>query len=144
MFKRNVVIWRVIGAVLLLALLVGGGYLVYRAGVAAGIRQAPEMAEVFSNALESGQWPAAGVEGFGYPGGHFYKSVRGHSPFGFFGLLLMAFLFFGLLRFVFFRHRYWGYGPHPMYHGPWKGPWGPWDSEREEEKGAERDESARE
>lgn len=96
-------IFRVIAALLLVAVLAGIGVYVYNAGVAEGI--------------DEGLRIAASADGEGanivYPG--YY-----HRPgFGFFGILLTIlgiFLVFGLLRAAFFGGR-WG--------GPGRGHWGP-------------------
>jgi len=52
---------------------------------------------------------------------------------------LMVFLFFGLMRMIFFRRWMWGYG-HMHGRGPWKGyggPWGPPPWAREEKESEE-------
>ena len=55
MFNRGSFVLRLIGALLLIGLIIGGGVMVYRAGMAQGIAQAPAVAEALSNAAESGQ-----------------------------------------------------------------------------------------
>jgi hypothetical protein len=120
------VLW-LIGALLLIGLLTGGGFMAYRAGVAQGIAQAPEVAEAISQAAENGQVaPIPPMYAYRYTYGWGYPHHFGFFPFGFFGAILFIFFFFGLLRFLFFRP--WGWG-HPGYwrgyHGhPWGGP--PW------------------
>lgn len=138
MFNRGSFVLRLIGVLLLIGLMIGGGVMVYRAGMAQGIAQAPAVAEALSNAAESGQGlslPAYGY-GYGYPG------YRARPHFGFFpfggilGFILFIFLFIGLLRLIFFRPWAWHYGP--MHgRGAWKGhtyPWGipPWEREGKE------------
>ena len=141
-------VWRLIGILLLIGLMVGGGVMAYRAGVAQGIAQAPEVATAIGNAAENAyRVPMS----FNYP--HNYPSYKMH-PRGFFpfggivGLLLFSFIFFGLMRMI-FRPWGWHYG-HMHGRGPWKGSgrhWGgpPWayedkeddnkaDSEKEEDK----------
>ena len=53
MFTRGSFVLRLIGALLLVGLMIGGGVMAYRAGVAQGIAQAPAVAEALSNAVES-------------------------------------------------------------------------------------------
>ncbi len=125
MFTRGSFVLRLLGALLLIGLMIGGGVMAYQAGVAQGIAQAPVVAETLSKAAESGQGLPVPGYGYGYP-------VYGMRPhFGFFpfggilGFILFLFLFFGLLRLVFFRPWAWHYDP--MHgHGPWKGYYGPW------------------
>ena len=109
MFNRGSSVLRLIGALLLVGLMIAGGVMAYRAGVAQGIAQAPAVAEALSNATESGQGLPVPAYGYGYP-------VYGLRPhFGFFpfggilGFILFIFLFFGLLRLI-FRPWAWHYG----------------------------------
>jgi hypothetical protein len=139
MFNRGSFVLRLIGALLLVGLMIGGGVMAYRAGVAQGIAQAPQVATAISNAAESGQplpVPAYGY-GYGYPYYGFHPHF-GFFPFGgIFGIILFFFLFFGLMRLIFFRRWAWGYG-HMHGRGPWKGygyPWGPPPWAREGEGG---------
>lgn len=134
MFERGSFVLRLIGALLLVGLVIAGGVMAYRAGVAHGIAQAPIVAEALSSAAENGQPLPAPVYGYGYP----YYGFRPHFGFfpfgGIFGFILFFFLFFGLLRLIFFRP--WGW--HLYRHGPWKGyggPWGPPPWAREEKEG---------
>lgn len=137
MFNRGSFVLRLIGSLLLVGLMIVGGVMVYRAGVAQGIAQAPAVAEVLSNAVESGQGLSVPAYGYGY--GYPYYGFRPHFGFfpfgGIFGFILFFFLFFGLMRLIFFRRWAWGYG-HMHRHGHWKGygPWGPppWAHEDEE------------
>ena len=139
MFNRGSFVLRLIGALLLVGLMIGGGVMAYRAGVAQGIAQAPQVATAISNAAESGQpllVPAYGY-GYGYPYYGFHPHF-GFFPFGgIFGIILFFFLFFGLMRMIFFRRWAWGYG-HMHRHGHWKGygPWGPPPWARESGEGA--------
>jgi len=146
MFTRGSFVLRLIGALLLVGLMIGGGAMAYRAGVAQGVAQAPEVAAAISNAAENGQ--SAPMPGYGYGYGYPYYGFRPHFgffPFGIFGFILFAFLFFGLLRMIFFRPWRWHYA-HMRGHGPWKGyggPWGPppWardEKENEAEADAEK------
>jgi len=110
MFNRGSFVLRLIGVLLLIGLMIGGGVMAYRAGVAQGIAQAPAVAEALSNAAESGQALPVPAYGYGYP----YYGFRPHFGFfpfgGFFGFILFIFLFFGLMRLIFFRRWAWGYG----------------------------------
>ena len=103
------IIIRVLLALVLLAGVVGIGIYVYNAGVAQGL-------------AESGQLGVPETGGVPYPyyGGPFFL-----RPFGWgFGLLgcliplLFVFLFFGLLRGLFWRGR-WGWGPSG-HRGRWE------------------------
>jgi hypothetical protein len=138
MFKRgSFVVLRLIGALLLVGLMIGGGMMAYRAGMVQGIAQAPAVAEALSNAAESGQGLPVPAYGYGYR--YPVYGLRPHFSFfpfgGIFGFILFIFLFFGLMRLI-FRPWTWHYGP--MHgRGPWKGyghPWGtpPWAREGKE------------
>ena len=138
MFNRGSFVLRLIGALLLVGLMIGGGVMAYRAGVAQGIAQAPQVAAAISNAAESGQGlpvPAYGY-GYGYPA-YGFRPHFGFFPFGgILGAILFMFLFFGLMRMIFFRPWAWHYG-RMHRRGPWKGygPWGPPPWAREDEEG---------
>ena len=139
MFNRGSFVLRLIGVLLLVGLMIGGGAMAYRAGVAQGIAQAPEVAKAISSAAQNGQGlpaPAYGY-GYGYPFYGFHPHF-GFFPFGVFGFILIIFLFFGLMRLIFFRPWAWHYG-HMHGRGPWKGyggPWGtpPWAREEKEDE----------
>lgn len=134
MFTRGSFVLRLIGVLFLVGLMIAGGVIAYRAGVAQGIARAPEVATAISNAAESGQGLTVPDYGYGYP----YYGFRPHFGFfpfgGIFGFILFFFLFFGLLRLIFFRP--WGW--HMYGRGPWKGyghPWGPPPWAREGKEG---------
>jgi uncharacterized membrane protein YhdT len=137
MLNRGSFVLRLIGILLLVGLMIGGGVMAYRAGMAQGIAQAPAVAEALSNAAESGQSLPVPAYGYGYG----YLGYRMHPHFGFFpfggifGSILFIFLFFGLLRLI-FRPWAWHYGP---MHGraPWKGYGGPWGTPPWEREGKE-------
>ena len=141
MFNRGSFVLRLIAILLLIGLMIGGGVMAYRAGIAQGIAQAPAVAEALSNAAESGQGLPVPAYGYGY--GYGYPGYRMHPHYGFFpfggilGFILFIFLFLGLLRLIFFRPWAWHYGP--MHgRGHWKGyghPWGPQPWAREGEAG---------
>lgn len=143
--NRGSFVLRLIGVLLLVGLMIGGGVMAYRAGVAQGIAQAPEVAAAISDAAESGQ-VAPMPYGYGYPG-YRMRPHFGFFPFGsIFGLFLFIFLFFGLMRMI-FRPWGWHYG-HMHGRGHWKKQgrhWGPppWpyeDKEGEAEADAEKKE----
>ena len=134
MFNKGSFVFRLIGALLLIGLMIAGGAMAYRAGVAQGIAQAPVVAEALSSAAESGQVMPMPGYGYGYPG-YGMRPHFGFFPFGgIFGFFLFIFLFFGLMRLIF---RPWGWHHGHMHrHGHWKGygPWGtpPWARESDE------------
>ena len=137
--NRGSFVIRLIGILLLVGLMVGGGAMAYRAGVAQGIARAPEVAEALSSAAESGG--GAPAPGYGYGYGYPYYGFRPHFGFfpfgGIFGFFLFIFLFFGLMRLIFFRRWGWHHG-HMHGRGPWKGygrHWGPPPWAREDEEG---------
>jgi hypothetical protein len=148
MFSRGSFVLRLIGVLLLVGLMLGGGALAYRAGLAQGIARAPEVATAILNAAENGQ--PLPVPGYGYSYGYPYYGLRPHFGFfpfgGILGFILFTFLFFGLLRLIFFRPWGWHYG-HIHGRGPWKGyggPWGtpPWAHEAKEGEVEEKDKSS--
>ena len=135
---------RLIGILLLVGLMIGGGVMAYRTGVTHGIARAPEVAEALSSAAESGQVAPVPGYGYGYPGYRMYPHF-GFFPFsGIFGFILFIFLFFGLIRLIFFRPWGWHYG-HMHGRGPWKGhgrhwggpPWAYGESEDDKETDTE-------
>ena len=119
--SNNGFAFRLIAVLLLIGLVAAGGYAAYRTGIAQGVAQAPEVASAIAQAAESGQpVPVPPMYGYGYPYGWGYPRHFGFFPFG--GICLsifFIFLFFGLLRFAFFRpwHRGWG------HHGHWGRKW---------------------
>jgi hypothetical protein len=138
---------RLIGALLLIGLMIAGGFMAYRAGIAQGVARAPEVAKAISQAAENGQaLPVPPMYGYGYGPGFYpmYFHPFGFFPFGICGSILFVFIFFGLLRLLFFRPWAWGrHGYWRGYHGhPWGGP--PWmrpedeEGEKKEEKPEEK------
>jgi hypothetical protein len=128
---RNSFVFRLIGVVLLLGLLVAGGAIAYKAGVSQGIVQAPAVATAISKAAESGQAapvpPMMYGQPYGYGYGPGYYPMAGHHFFGFFpfgicGSIFFLFLFFGLIKMIFFRRMMWARGSHG-HHGPWGRHW---------------------
>jgi len=116
MFRRGFFVFRLVGMLVLIALLVGGGSMLFRAGEAQGYAMGLNAAG--KDLPVPAPYYGYGARGWMAP--HF-------SPFGpllglfFFGLPLL-FVFFAIGGF--FRRMAWGHGPH---HGhPWGDrPWGP-------------------
>lgn len=140
--KPSFIVLRVVAALLLIALMAGGAFAAYRFGYAQGVTHSPAVAEALAQGFKEGSAiPAFGrpmLYGYGYPMG-----MWGHHHFGFFpfmaclGPLFFMFLFFGLLRLIFFR-RHWGW--HGHWHGhpghDWGGP--PWMRGGPEQPAAEK------
>jgi hypothetical protein len=127
MQKGSFILFRVLGALLVLGLIAGAGAFGYRAGMAQGITQAPAVAAAIEKAAENGQPAPAPFtmyqRGFGYG----YSPMPFHH-FGFFnpfgaicGSILFLFLFLGAMKMLFFRRMMW-HGSHHM-HGPWGKNW---------------------
>jgi hypothetical protein len=121
--KGPFIVLRVVGLLLLIALLTGGGFMAYSTGVAQGVEQAPAVAEAISQAAENGQVapvpPMMYGPGYGYqPYSFGYRHHFGFVPFGICGSILFLFLFFGFLRMIFFRGWHGGH-----MHGPWGRHW---------------------
>ena len=115
---RNGFIFRIIGVLLLIGLIVAGGTFVYRAGVTRGISQAPEVAEAIQQSAENGGQvvPPMFNRGYGYAYPyHGFGHNFGFGLFHFFGFFIFLFFFFGVLRLIFFRgwaHRHGHWGKH--------------------------------
>ncbi|MBM4425654.1 MAG: hypothetical protein FJ031_00300 [Chloroflexi bacterium] len=112
---RNSIIVRLIAAALLIGLLAAGGYTAYRAGVSQGIALAPEVAE----AIQQQGVPVAPMVGYGYP-----QSLGYHhfNPFGAICFsIFFLFLFFGLLKMIFFRRMRHGWSHHSHWKKDWEG-----------------------
>lgn len=106
-------IFRVVAALLLIAVAVGLGTAAYNAGVSAGLDEAARAA-----AASGAPAPVA------YPYGPYWHGPWG---FGFFGIIFFVFgifLFFGLLRAIFGWGRWSGRGPGGHWRGGWDGPGG--------------------
>ncbi len=122
---RNGFVFRLIGVLLLLGLIAAGGFMVFRAGEAQGIAQAPAVATAISQAAENGQvapippmmYGYGSPYGYGY-GMHGYGHHFGFFPFGAIcGSIFFLFFFFGFMKMIFFRGMH--HGSHHM-----RGPWG--------------------
>lgn len=123
--SRNSLIFRVIGVFLLVALVAVGGFFAYRAGVAQGVMRAPAVATAIAESAESGAMSP--MPGYGHGHGYEYEyPAYGSRRFGMFPFggicfsVFFIFLFFGLLRLVFFGACRFGWKRH---HGPWRENW---------------------
>jgi hypothetical protein len=113
------IVFRIIGAVFLIALLIVGGAFVYRAGVAQGILRAPEVAEAIQQSAEEGNPNPMLNHGYGYDYPNHHGFGFGHH-FGFFpfricGSILFLLFFFGMMKMIFFHpwiHAHYGWGHH--------------------------------
>jgi hypothetical protein len=125
--KGPFILFRILGVLLVLGLIIGAGAFGYRAGVSQGISQAPAVAKAIEKAAESGQGAPVppmyrGDYGYGYGYGYpspYMMHHHGFSPFGAIcGSIFFLFLFFGFMKMMFFRRMMW----HGRYghHGP---PW---------------------
>ncbi|GAB4567254.1 MAG: hypothetical protein Fur0017_07640 [Anaerolineales bacterium] len=124
MSNKNFVGWmvaRVIGVLILLSLIGGAGFMAYRAGVAQGIDQAPEVAAAIEKAAENGQVaPVMPMYGYGYPHPYGFWHPHFFNPFGAICFsIFFLFFFFGAMRMIFFRRMRHGWG----HHGPWRKGW---------------------
>lgn len=125
---RNGLVFRVIGALLLIGLLAAGGFMAFRAGEVQGIAQAPAVATAISQAAENGQGVPPMMYGYGSPYGYGYGMHGYGHHFGFFpfgaicGSIFFLFFFFGLMKMIFFRRMRHGWGHHG-HHGPWGKDW---------------------
>ena len=109
------IVFRVLAALLLVAVAVGIGTMVYNAGVTAGL------AEAARQAVASGDPAPVVTYGYGHPYGPYFHGPFG-GGFGFVGIffwVLGIFLIIGLARAAFGRGR--GWGPGRGGHGGWDG-----------------------
>lgn len=118
MSQTGSTVFRVLAAVILVTVLIGGGYMTYQAGQALGYEQGVSAsANITTGSAEQNNAPIPF-----YPGmtrHHFFPFM---GFFGFIPLMIGLCLVFGLLRFIL-------WGPRHMHHGPWMyGPYGnhPW------------------
>ncbi|RJP51978.1 MAG: hypothetical protein C4557_07010 [Anaerolineaceae bacterium] len=120
MFRNGFIFW-LIGVLLLAGLVAAGGFMAYRAGVARGIVQAPEVAVAIEKAAEDGGVaPIPPIYGYGYPHGYRFGHPHFFNPFfAICGSILFLFLFLGLTKMLFFRRMRHGWS----HHGPWGKNW---------------------
>ena len=134
MFNRGSFVLRLIGTLLVVAILAGIGYGIYHFGYIQGLADAPEVATVISTAIENG-YPLPIPPMIGYGRSFANPLMWMHPQYGFIpfggvvGFFLLIFLFIGLMRLV-FRPWTWGYG-HIHGRSPWKGYAPPWAHEDE-------------
>jgi hypothetical protein len=126
MKKPFSIVLRILGVLLLLAI-VGGG--AFRFGYTRGVADSPAIAKQMESWQANNNTLPAPYAMHGYPGpwmqGGYapYWMPRGHFGFnplaGLLGLIFFAFLFFGTMRMLFFRRML-------HHHGPWQGHMPPW------------------
>ena len=146
----KVSIWKVVLGLVIIALLVGGGAAIFRAGYARGVMSDMSFEEMpFAGGDINGMMPYSGMYGM--------RGYHGYSHFSLGRMLFGGFVFFLFVgaMFRFFGMRRHGYGMppwamHRMHHegkgGPWmKNPdhpyWGkmnPEDEEADEEEKSEK------
>jgi hypothetical protein len=115
MNPRTSIFLRLLGALILIGLLVGGGALLYRAGQTQGYLMGQAAAGAQAPSNSPALPPASGYPPYYYYGPHWGFGF-GFFPFGFFGLFFGALLFFFALRLLIGPRRWY-------YHGPWRGDW---------------------
>ncbi len=140
MLKPVSIVVRVLVALLVLALVVGGAF---RGGYVRGVAESPAIA------AQMQRWQEANPSAAPYFAPQFARPMaRGVYPWGMYhgggfhvvgrviGLFILAALFFGLMRLLFFgrmmRHYAFGHGhgpDGPMAHGPWGHHMPPWARE---------------
>lgn len=114
-------IFRVFALLVIVGLLVTGGFMAYQAGVAQGIAEAPAVASAIEKAAENGQAPVPPIYGYGHPYGYGFPHPFGFFPVG--GVCLSVFFLFvafAFLKMIFFRGMRRGWGHH---HGHWGKGW---------------------
>ena len=128
MKKGPFILFRVLGLLLVLGLIVGAAAFSFKAGEARGVMQAPAVATAIEKAAEDGQAVPPMMYGYGHPYGYGY-GMRGYGHhFGFFpfvaicGSIIFLFFFFGFMKMLFFRGMRRGWGHHG-HHGPWGKDW---------------------
>ncbi len=123
MSQKSSFLVRFLGAVLLIALLAGGGYMAFRAGQAQGYTLGAASAIGEQSAASAAALPA-----YPMPYARHYGMGMHFSPFmGFFGFIPMLIglcIVFWLFRLVFWgprhmHHGHWGCGPYMHHH--WDG-----------------------
>jgi hypothetical protein len=141
---RNGFIFRLIGVLLLLGLVAAGGYMTYKAGMAQGIAQSPDIAAAIEKASENGQpAPFTPMYGYGYPHPYGFGHPHFFNPFfALCGSILFLFFFLGAMRMIFFRPWRMGWGHHGHWGKDWEGKVPPmfeeWHKRAHEEKPEEK------
>ena len=125
MFRKGLV-FRVIGALFLIGLIIAGGAMAFKAGEVRGVSQAPAVATAIAQAAENGQGvpvPPMMYQHSYVPGYPMYGHHFGFFPIGTIcGSIFFLFLFFGLIKMIFFRGM-WHRGWEGHKHGPWGRNW---------------------
>jgi hypothetical protein len=136
------IVFRILGGLLILALLIAGGSFIFQAGVAQGISQAPEVATAIEQAAENGQsMPMMHNYHYGY--GHHGFGYGHHFGFGIFkliGFLFFMFIFFGVMRMIFFRA--WGHKHGGHWGGKWENKFDEWHKHAHGENTESKSENA--
>jgi hypothetical protein len=121
MSQKGSIIFRVIAAVILVAVMVGGVFMAYQAGQAQGYALGVSTTDGSQAGVVAPQTHPVPFSP-GMMGHHYFFPFMGF--FGFIPLLIGICLFFGLIRMIMWgpRHRHYGpwmYGPQGNY--PWHG-----------------------
>jgi hypothetical protein len=140
MSRSTSITLRIVGIVLVLAIMAGVGFVAYQAGYNHGVDDSPEVTEAINNAKEDGGVVlySHGIRSFSPFG---MRSHSGFFPFGMIcGLFFFGFLALCAMRLIF--RPFWG-GPWRMHPGWHHHPWGtpPWA--QEEGKEPAKEESAK-
>lgn len=121
MNKGPFILFRVFGLLLVLGLIAGAGAFGYRAGMARGIEQAPQVAVAIEKAAENGA-PVIPIYGYGYPQPYGFGHPHFFNPFGLIcGSIILLFFFFGLMKLLFFRRMRHAWGHHGHWRKDWEG-----------------------
>ena len=138
MFRIGSIIFRVLAALLLIALLVGGGMAVYQAGFTQGYAAGAARTAAGGTEVAPGGAPLTPYYPY-YPG-----MIYPH--FGFFPFMPLGLCLFGLLVLFAFGallrgprhwgHHAWAHGPEGGPHGHWHGYPPPWSKEHQTGKEA--------
>lgn len=140
---RGHFIFRLLGMLLLVGLLIGGSALLFRAGESQGYALGLAASGKELTAPAPGANPAPGMfPGYPFYGYGFYRPffMPFFAPFGFFGgglfLLFFFFVIGGIFRMLFWsRHAMWRNGPG--HSGPWAGGPHPWGGQPDNPKAPE-------
>ena len=125
MFRTGWIVFRIIGTLILIGILIGGGVMIYNAGQAQGYA----MGLAAANQDGAAPAPNGGIAPY-YGYAPFYGLGWGRAfffpfgpLFGFMAIGALFFLFFGVIGAI-FRRRTWGHGAWASGQRPGH-PWGP-------------------